>query len=162
MDRFPIPARRRLIYETAIRVLDLIVYTAILAGGVYALVSPPDTVRQSLEGYEWLAISWSVLLASGGLVGLIGRFTGYWLIETPATIASATGILIYTVILWEYAFTSITSAVATALVLVAFASMVRRWMELQLFGSEPHSTWRDRWRQALLRQIPLVVPRINS
>lgn len=161
MDRHPVKPVRRYIYEIAIRVLDILVYTVVLAGGIYALVAPPDTVINALEGWEWLATAWGVLLAAGGLIGLCGRFAGYWLIETPATIASATGILIYTVILAEYTFTSVTAVVATSLVLVAFAFMVRRWMELQLFSTESGASWRKRFHEAWTRRTDNTVYRVN-
>jgi len=129
--------RRQRILEAAVRVLDLIVYATVFVGGAYALATPPNTVVDSLEGYEWLVTIWAILLLVGGLVGFVGRLTRYWLVESPATIAAATGITIYVVVLAQYTFLSITAAVATTLAIVAGAFMVRRWMELQIFASEP-------------------------
>lgn len=134
------PHKRWAVMEHAIKVIDLIVYGLVAAGGAYALGATPVSVIDSLEGYEWLATLWAVLLVVGGAVGFLGRLTGRWLVENPATIASLTGIVIYVAILAPYTFTSITAAVATALVAVAAAFMVRRWVELQMFGSEPDVT----------------------
>jgi hypothetical protein len=72
---------RRRRKEAAIRVIDLIVYLFAMAGGVFALFVPPDTIRRSLEGFEWLSIGWGVLLLVAGTLGLVGRLTPVWIIE---------------------------------------------------------------------------------
>lgn len=154
----PMPRRQRALSH-AVRIIDLIVYAVVFVGGLYAIATPPDTVVDVLEHYEWLAIVWAILLVGGGLVGFIGRLTRYWLVENPATIAASSGILIYVVILYQYTFTSITAAVATALALVACGFMIRRWLELQIFATEPHRPRTERLLDAMKRRTRNTVSR---
>lgn len=158
VDRYPVaPARRRL-YEAVIRIIDLIVYLAVFAGGVYALAFTPATVTEQLEQFPLLVVMWSALLMVGGLVGFIGRLTRHWMTEVPATVAAVFGILIYLVILGRFAFISITATVAAVLVLVAMFFMVRRWAELQIFSTEPGVlVFRERLALAIRRRTANVV-----
>lgn len=153
------PARRRR-FEAAIRVIDLIVYAAVFAGGIYALAGTPITIIDELTGAEWLIAVWSGLLLTGGLVGFIGRLTRYWFLEVPATVLAFAGILIYLVVLGRFAFTSITAVVATALVLVALGAVARRWAELQIFATDPDAKdFRSRLAEALRRRTTNFVNR---
>jgi hypothetical protein len=146
MDRYPIPASRRHRFEVVIRVIDLVVYSAVTVGGVYALIGTPASVVDELRGAEWLIIVWAFLLLVGGFVGLIGRALRRWMIEVPATVL---------VILGRFALASITSTVATVLVLVAAGVMLRRWAELQIFSTDPdHEDFRSRVADALRRRTP--------
>lgn len=155
METFEIPSKKRKFYEGFIRVIDLIVYSAVFVGGLYALFGTPDTVADELGGFEWLVALWSGLLLIGGLAGFVGRFIRNWMTEVPATWLAATGIIIYFVVLGRYTFTSITAAVAATLALVAFLLMVRRWAELQIFSTDPtNPDWRVRFAQALRRKTP--------
>jgi hypothetical protein len=155
MDRYPIPASRRHRFEVVIRVIDLVVYSAVTVGGVYALIGTPASVVDELRGAEWLIIVWAFLLLVGGFVGLIGRALRRWMIEVPATVLAFFGILIYLVILGRFALASITSTVATVLVLVAAGVMLRRWAELQIFSTDPdHEDFRSRVADALRRRTP--------
>ena len=108
--------QRRHRLEYTIRVIDMVVYATVLAGGFYALLATPLSVVDVLEGAEWLVPVWSGLLIAGGLVGLVGRATRYWMVEVPGTVLSFFGTAIYLVMLGRYAFTSITASVAAALV----------------------------------------------
>ena len=95
---------------------------------------------------------WAGMLLLGGSAGFVGRLTRWWMVEAPATALSAFGILIYFVVLGRFAFASITSAVAVALVGVAMLVMARRYAELQIFASEPGSDFRTRAAEALHRR----------
>ena len=123
--------------EALIRLIDLAVYAAVIAGGVLALAFPPETVQSKLGGYEWLAIFWGVLLLVAGAMGLLGRLSRYWIIEMPGTVASVFGALIYLVVLSASAMSSASNRVAVAMTVVATLCLVRRYVELQLFTTDP-------------------------
>lgn len=159
MDRLPVPPKIRHRYEAIIRVIDLITYLAVLVGGVYAIVGTPNSVVDELAGWEWLIGMWAALLLVGGVAGFIGRLTRWWMVEVPATVLAAVGVSIYFIVLGRFAFASITSAVAVALVCVAMLVMVRRYAELQIFASEPGADFRTRAADALRRRTADFVRR---
>lgn len=159
MDRYPVATARRKRYEAFIRVIDLIAYATVFLGGIYALVATPVTVFDELSG-TGLIFLWAGLLLIGGAAGFIGRLTRFWFPEMPATVLAFVGILIYFVVLGRYTFTSITAAVAAALVLVAMLLMARRWAELQIFATDPEARdFRTRLADALRRRTQNFVQR---
>lgn len=159
MDRRPIPPAVRHRYEAIIRVLDLLAYIAVFIGGVYALIGTPSSVVDELAGWEWVIALWAALLLGGGAAGFAGRLSRWWMVEVPATVLAAFGILIYFIVLGRFAFASITSTVAVTLVAVAMSVMVRRYAELQIFASEPHTDFRTRVADALRRRTADFVRR---
>lgn len=160
MDRHPVETARRRWFEAAIRVIDLIVYGAVFAGGIYALVGTPATIVDELQGADWLIWLWAFLLLAGGGSGFVGRLTRYWFVEVPATVLAFFGLLIYFVVLGRFTFTSITAAVATTCVLVAMGMMARRWAELQIFATDPDATdFKTRVADALRRRTTNFVHR---
>lgn len=159
MDRRPIPENIRHRYEATIRILDLIAYTVVFVGGVYALIGTPNTVVDELAGWEWVIGLWAALLLIGGLAGFLGRLTRWWMVEVPATVLAAFGILIYFIVLGRFATASITSAVAVTMVCVAMIVMARRYAELQIFASEPNTDFRTRAAEALRRRTADFVRR---
>lgn len=160
MERYPIPPKKRQVLEFIIRVLDMVVYVLVFFGGIYALWFTPTTIIKELVGWEWLILVWAGLLLIGGLLGLIGRASTIWILEPPADIAAAMGALIYAVVLGRTAFTTPLSTVAFCLVMVAFLAIVRRYVELHLFGSNPSARGvRSKWEDILTRRIPNVPPR---
>ena len=160
MDRRPVPAERRRRFESIIRIIDLVVYLAVFAGGVYAVAATPATVVDELGGSPFLIWMWSLLLLVGGGVGFTGRFSRWWMVEVPATVLAFFGILIYLVVLGRFAFSSITAAVAAVLVAVAMGMMFRRWAELQIFATDPdHTDFKSRMAEALRRRTPNFVQR---
>ena len=152
MDRRPVPAKVRQLWESVIRYIDLVTYIAVFIGGVYAIVGTPNSIVDELIGWEWVIGLWAALLLSGGAVGYAGRLTRWWMLEAPATVLSFFGIVIYFIVLGRFAFTSITSAVAVTLVCVAMLVMVRRYAELQIFASEPNTDLRHRLAEMLQRR----------
>lgn len=153
MDRHPIPTERRRRLEAGIRVIDMLIYFAVFVGGLYALFATPQTVIDELAGSMWLVAVWAGLLCLGGAVGFIGRLTRYWMFEMPSTWLVFAGILIYFVVLGRFTFTSVTAAVAALLVLVAMCAVARRWVELQIFATEPGKhDFRYRMAEALRRR----------
>lgn len=159
MDRYPISDRTRRRWEAVIRVIDVIAYAAVFIGGVYALVGTPNSVVDELRDWDWVIVLWAALLLIGGGVGLVGRLSRRWMIEVPATVLACFGILIYFVVLGRFAFSSITSAVAVALTLVAMLVMMRRYAELQIFSTEPNGDFRARAAAALRRRTADFVHR---
>jgi hypothetical protein len=160
VDRYPVDPEKRRRLEALIRIIDMVIYLAVLAGGVYALFFTPTSVTVELTGWEWLIAVWASLLLVGGALGFIGRLSRYWVLELPATAAATFGILIYAVVLGRTAFASITAAVAVTLVLVACGLMVRRYVELQIFGSDPdHKDFQHRLAEMIRRRTQDVPPR---
>lgn len=160
MDRFPVTAKRRRAVEFGIRIIDLVIYLAVFTGGIYALLFTPNTILTELNGWDWLIPWWAGFLIVGGLLGFVGRASTIWLIEPAAAFASSIGVLIYAIVLARTSFTSVTSAVAVFLLIVAFLNLVRRYFELQLFGSDPtHNDLKSKFIDALHRRIPNVPPR---
>lgn len=159
MDRLPVEPARRKQFEAFIRIIDLIAYAAVFAGGIYALVATPMTVFDELAN-TGLIYLWSGLLLVGGASGFVGRITRFWFPEMPATVLAFAGILIYFVVLGRYTFTSITAAVAATLVLVSMLVMARRWAELQIFATDPEAKdFRTRLADALRRRTQNFVQR---
>lgn len=160
MDRHPVETARRRRFEEIIRTIDLVVYAAVFAGGVYAIIGTPATVVDELQGFDWLIWLWALLLLAGGLAGFLGRLTRYWFVEVPATVLAFFGLSIYFVVLGRFTFSSITAAVATTCVLVASGMMARRWAELQIFATDPDaSDFKTRLADALRRRTTNFVYR---
>lgn len=160
MDKHPVPPGRRRRLEHAIRVIDMMVYAAVFGGGMYAVLAPATTIFVEVVHDNPLLLGlWTALLVGGGLIGFLGRLTRYWLVENPATVASAFGILIYLVVVSQYALQSLTAGVGVLLLVAALGFMVRRWFELQIFATEPDPSWRKRLLTAWRRHTPDVVAR---
>ncbi|BAU32446.1 hypothetical protein [Microcella alkaliphila] len=150
----------RRIKEAMIRVIDIITYAAVLAGGFFAVKFTPDSVLALLEGWEWVIGLWALLLIIGGLLGFIGRLTRVWAIEVPGTGAGIAGALIYAVVLANIAFMTPTALVAEALVVIATLTLLRRYIELQIFTTEPgEKSFTDRLAAALKRRTTDTVGR---
>lgn len=150
--------RKRHALEHAVRITDLVVYAVVFLGGLYPLVTPQHLTTDNLLDYQQFIGVWASLLLAGGLVGFIGRLSRYWLVETPATVAAAFGIVIYLVILSQYLYT-VGAVLVFMLAIIAMAFLVRRWLELQILATEPGSTWRQRIQDVLSRRTTNVVPR---
>lgn len=151
---------RRRLKEAMIRVIDIITYAAVLAGGFFAIRFTPDSVIALLDGWEWVIGLWAVLLIVGGLLGFVGRLTRIWAIEVPGTGAGIAGALIYAVVLANMAFMTPTALVAEALVVIATLTLLRRYIELQIFTTEPgEKSFTDRLAAALRRRTTDTVGR---
>lgn len=123
--------------EAAIRVIDMVVYLFALASGVFALTVPPETIQDWLAGWGWVAVLWGVLLVVAGALGFIGRLTRIWVIEAPGTIAAVFGQSIYLLVLGAAGFSSATVWVALCMIAGAMLALVRRYIELQIFTTDP-------------------------
>jgi hypothetical protein len=146
--------------EATIRVIDLVIYAGVLACGVFALIATPTTVLQVLNGFEWLVVLWASLLTVGGLLGFVGRLTRLWALELPGTSAGITGCIIYAIVLAKTSFTNPLVLVAVILVIIATLTLVRRYIEMQIFTSEPGTgTFLTRLRVAPRRRTTDAVRR---
>lgn len=151
---------RRRLKEAMIRVIDIVTYAAVLAGGFFAIRFTPDSVISLLDGWEWVIGLWAMLLIIGGLLGFVGRLTRIWAIEVPGTGAGIAGALIYAVVLANMAFMTPTALVAEALVIIATLTLLRRYIELQIFTTEPgEKSFTDRLAAALKRRTADTVGR---
>lgn len=160
MDRYPVGERKRRVIEFCIRIIDIISYIVVTIGGIFALLFTPDSVKAELSGFEWMIGWWAGFLLVGGVMGLVGRITTIWIIEPAADVAAFIGVAMYFVIIGSTAISSVTAAVATCLVFVAGLGVARRYLELQLFGSDPiNRDFRSRVKDTLSRRIPNVPPR---
>jgi hypothetical protein len=160
MKDHPAPPKRKRAYEAAIRVVDMFVYAVVFMGGVALTTLPFGQATEILKGYEILVVVWALFLLGGGLLGFLGRLTRYWMIENTAAVAAAFGAAIYIVVLGRFAFESIAALFTWTFVILAFCLLVRRWMELQIFGSEP-GDWRHRLAMALVRKTENAVDRTS-
>lgn len=144
---------RRRAKEAWIRVIDLIVYLFAVAGGIFALAVPPTTIKTQLEGWEWLAIFWGCMLVVAGVFGFVGRLSRVWLIEAPGTALAIGGGLVYALVLGVTAYSSTTAWVAFCIVAIATLELWRRYLELQIFTTDPGvKTLADRLRAAMSRR----------
>ncbi len=148
---------RRRVKEATIRVIDLVVYLFAFSGGVFALTVTPDSIRRQLEGFEWIGIGWGVLLIVAGTLGFMGRLTRFWLPEVVGCVFAITGEVIYLVILGATAFTSATAWVAICMITGAMLALVRRYVELQIFTTDPEvKSLAERLEAALRRRTTNV------
>lgn len=159
-ERYPVPENKRRILEAGIRLIDIIIYVAIFVGGCFAAFATPTSVQTELSGWRWLIPLWVGFLIVGGLMGAIGRITRIWILEPPADVAAVVGIAMYFVMLGKSAFDSWLAVLATMLVLVAALMMLRRYLELQIFGTDPSNrSFAERFADALRRRTGDVPPR---
>lgn len=129
-------ARRRAVLDALLRAIDTSVGLVALVAGVFALVAaPPSIVRE--VSLPFFVVLWGVLLIAGGFSSALGRLTGIWILETAGIAAAATGALIYLAVISTAIASSLGVAVAACLILIALLAMVRRYVELQIFLSEP-------------------------
>jgi hypothetical protein len=155
----PLANESRRAKEATIRIIDLVIYAAAVFGGAFALLVTPDSVTQALRGWEWLVVGWGLLLIISGVFGFVGRASRVWLIEIPAPLAAVFGGLIYLVVLGFSAPTRPTAWVAVALVFIATAALFRRFIELQIFTTDPGvESLAERIQAAIRRRTANTVP----
>lgn len=146
--------------EAAIRVIDLIAYAFAIAGGIFALLVPPTTIQVQLSGFSWVAISWGVLLLVSGCTGFFGRMSRLWIIEVPGTVGAIAGELVYLIVLGATAWQSTTAWVALCLIAGATLALIRRYIELQIFTTDPGvKTLAERWIAARKRRTSNIAGR---
>ena len=160
MDQRPVEPKKRRTIELSIRFIDIVCYAVIFVGGLAAMFNTPTSIIEELNGYEWIIPYWASMLLLGGALGFTARVTTIWIMEPAADIISMFGIMIYFFVLGKTAFDSFTAILASCLILVALLNVIRRYLELQLFGSNPDDKdLRARVQAALARRIPNVPPR---
>lgn len=128
--------RRRAILDGTLKAIDVAVGLVALVAGVFALVAaPPSIVRE--VSLPFLVTLWGVLLILGGFSSALGRLTGIWILETAGIMGAASGSLIYLAVVSTAIASALGVAVAVCLILIGLLAMVRRYVELQIFLSEP-------------------------
>lgn len=156
----PGAAESRRAKEATIRIIDMIVYAFVIASGVFALTVPPETIQRWLSGWEWVALIWGWLLIIAGSLGFIGRLTRVWAIEIPAPIAALFGQAIYVLVLAATAVGSATVWVALCMIIGASLALLRRYIELLIFTTDPEAiTLTDRLVAGLRRRTTNVAGR---
>ena len=161
MDSHPVPEQRRVRLQAAIRIVDLIVYMGAFLSGTALLIAPFAQIPETLDNHPVLVGLWTAFLLGGGLIGFLGRLTRFWMVETPATVSAAAGALIYVVVLVPYAIQNVFAALTLAFAIATLGFMVRRWLELQIFGSEPNTKFGQRLELALRRRTANAVKRTS-
>lgn len=132
----PRNTRRRVALDALLKITDVVVGIAVLAGGVFALVATPPSVAREVE-LPLFVILWGTLLVLGGFSSALGRLTGIWILETAGIAAAACGSLIYLAIVSKLLLDDLGVGLAVCLILVALLALLRRYIELQIFLSEP-------------------------
>lgn len=146
--------------EATIRIIDLVVYAFVIASGIFALTIPPDTIQRWLSGWEWVALLWGWLLIVAGALGFIGRLSRLWAVEIPGPIAALFGQAIYILVLAAAAPGSPTVWVALCMIIGASFALMRRYVELLIFTTDPDArTLLDRLRAAMRRRTANVAGR---
>lgn len=135
-EQTPPNSRRRAVLDALLKAIDVTVGLVALVAGVFALAAvPPSIVRE--VSLPFLVILWGVLLIVGGFSSALGRLTGIWLLETAGIMGAASGTLIYLVVVSTAIRDELGVVVAVCLILIALLAMTRRYVELQIFLSEP-------------------------
>ncbi|SDG21314.1 hypothetical protein [Microbacterium sp. 77mftsu3.1] len=159
MERHPVPPNKRRVLEAFIRIIDIVAYGIVIIGGLYAALFTPTSVVEGLASAEWLVPMWATFLLAGGVGGAVGRITRIWILEPPALVLGIAGVAIYFIVLGNTLFESVTAGVATSLVFYAGIQMLRRYVELQIFGTDPDvHGFADRIAEALRRRTGNVAP----
>lgn len=142
----------RLKKERVIRWVDIAAYAVIFLSGLFVLIAPPASIARNLDS-GWV-IGWAVLLMLSGGFGFIGRLTRFWAIEAPGAFAGAFGAAVYVLVLILATLEGqVTGAVASTFVACMSLLMVRRYVELQLFTTDPGDiTFTERILTALQRR----------
>lgn len=127
---------RRELLHSILKFIDIAVGITAIVGGVFAIAATPPTVMREVS-VPLLVWIWGGLLIIGGFGGALGRITGIWLLETTGIVAMGAGTLIYIAVVGSLVPDQMGLVVAITLFVVALLSMVRRYVELQIFLSEP-------------------------
>lgn len=154
VEQPPQNTRRRAVLEMLLKIVDIFVGLAVLTGGIFALVATPPSVAHEVELPMFVTL-WAMLLIVGGFSAALGRLTGIWILETAGIASSAFGALIYLAIVSKLLLTDLGVGLAVFLILVALLALIRRYLVLQIFLSEPGDTgFFVRLRKLLGARIP--------
>lgn len=128
--------RRRAFAAHAIKIIDVAIGLACIVAGIFAIVATPPTVIKAIN-LDGLVFMWGALLVAGGFLSALGRITGVWILETVGIASAGTGALIYLVVISAALHDHNSVITALCLILISLLGMVRRYIELQIFLSEP-------------------------
>lgn len=149
-----IRSRRKEILEGLLRAIDVTVGMLAMVAGIFALAATPPTILRevTIPQLVWL---WGGLLIVGGFAAALGRIIGLWIFETSGIAAMAFGTAIYAVVLSQVIHDELGVIVAAALITIALLLMARRYVQLQIFTSEPDERgWLSRVVTVLTRRTP--------
>lgn len=142
---------RRLAWERLIWCLDMAAYGFLGVAGIGASVDPSDYVISALDGIHWIIALWGALLVIGGIGALVGRASRVWAIEYVANVLAGWGVWLYLVILLP-SITNAGSLALAAVVFTAWAFVVRRYAELNIFTNDPRTPGMRAWVDAFIRR----------
>jgi hypothetical protein len=128
--------RRRARLEALLKSVDVGVAVVAIAAGIFAVAAtPPSIVREvSVPFLVWF---WGLTLMVGGIAAGAGRISGIWILETSGIMSMATGTFMYLAVVSTALRKEPGVAVPLGLIVIALLAMLRRYVELQLFLSDP-------------------------
>jgi hypothetical protein len=150
--------RTRKFREALIWVADMIVYGLLAISGWAVLTGPSAYVIKEVK-YPAIITIWGCLLFFGGLVALIGRVSRFWVVELPGNVAASGGALLYSFIILSAVSTG-SSLLLFMFVTIGWVTVVRRYIELRIFTSEPGDKFSERLAELITRRTTNTVPRI--
>lgn len=107
-------------------------YLTLLVAGISLTVSPTQTVTTTLGAVVY---AWTVLLALGSLASLLGSITGRWLGEFVGLPATATTMLVYSLIIMFGGEFSLVKF-AFGLIMLSFGlKMAARWDDIRCIAA---------------------------
>lgn len=119
-----------------ITLIHTLTYAFLAISGWSALTDPP----RSIEG-TWgttLTLIWGICLLAGGAVAGIAAPTGRWLIEKPALLLVATGVVMYGTAIIALQFQESGNRLVQLLfVTTVLAHLVVRFLRIHKFSYEP-------------------------
>lgn len=149
-------SRRRAVLTAILKIIDIGVGLTALVGGVFAIVATPESVQHEVGLGFWIGL-WGALLIVGGFCSALGRLVGVWILETVGIVGMAFGVLIYIAVILSVLQGRGSGQVvlAVCMFLVALLAMIRRYVELQIFLSEPEERgWIARLHRLLKLRLP--------
>lgn len=149
-------SRRRSALALLLKLIDIGVGLTAIVGGVFAIIATPATVAHEV-GVPGLVYLWGALLIVGGFCAALGRLVGIWILETTGIVGMCFGTLIYIGVIAGVlqGRGGPEVIVAVCMFIVALLAMIRRYVELQIFTSEPNERgWIARLHSLLKLRLP--------
>lgn len=107
------------------RLLQFVIYIALLVAGVGVLINTPDNIQEVLGNF--LIYVFGGFVALGAILGAVAVLPGVWWLERVGLLALGTGFLMYIVIV-----ISLGASVVSVIVYVAFVlTFIQRWTEIR-------------------------------
>ncbi|MDZ5076722.1 hypothetical protein [Nesterenkonia sp. HG001] len=114
----------------------IIAYATIAAAGASVLMDPPASISTQI-GHTMTTL-WGLMSLIGGAVAMIACPAGRWMIEKPALVLCATGVLLYGLTVFGLHWTTDGNRLPQALILAAlFLHLAGRFVYIRPFSYEP-------------------------